>query len=129
VDQLTDALTASLELVADRVGDPTELVYDRLFAQQPDMEALFLGDHSRQARGQMLSMVLDTLTNMAAGETWAGNMIRAERINHDQIGVPFDVFATFFTVVHEAFRDAGGEAWTDAMEAAWTGVLARAAAA
>lgn len=129
MDQLTDALEASLELVAERCGDPTEMVYDRLFARQPEMKALFLGDQSRLARGQMLNMVLDTLTNMAAGETWAGNMIRAERINHDQIGVPFDVFATFFTVVHETFREAGGEDWTPEMEAAWTGILARAAAA
>jgi hemoglobin-like flavoprotein len=128
VDQLRDALEASLELVADRCGDPTERVYDRLFARQPEMEALFLGDHSRQARGQMLNMVLDTLTNMAAGETWAGNMIRAERINHDQIGVPFDVFATFFAVIHETFREAGGDAWTAEMEATWTDLLARAAA-
>ena len=129
MDQLTDAIAASLELVADRCGDPTERVYDRLFARQPEMEALFLGDHSRQALGQMLNMVLDTLTNMAAGETWAGNMIRAERINHDQIGVPFDVFATFFDVVHETFREAGGDDWTPEMEAAWTSFLVRAAAA
>ncbi|MFA7262904.1 MAG: globin [Caulobacter sp.] len=129
MDQLSDALAASLELVAERCGDPTPLVYDRLFARQPDMEALFLGDHSRQARGQMLAIALDTLTDLAAGETWAGNMIRAERVNHDQIGVPFDVFATFFAVVHETFREAGGEAWTAEMEAAWTGVLASAAAA
>jgi len=128
VDQLTDALEASLDLVVERCGDPTELVYDRLFAQHPEMKALFLGEQSRQARGHMLQMVLDTLTNMAAGETWAGNMIRAERINHDQIGVPFDVFATFFTVVHETFREAGGEDWTPAMETAWTEVLDRAAA-
>lgn len=126
---MTDALAASLELVVERCGDPTELVYDRLFGQQPEMKALFLGDHSRQARGQMLAIALDTLTDLAAGETWAGNMIRAERINHDQIGVPFDVFATFFAVVHETFRDAAGEAWSGEMEAAWDAVLARAAAA
>lgn len=126
---MTDAIAASLELVAERCGDPTERVYDRLFARQPEMKALFLGDQSRQARGHMLQMVLDTLINMAAGETWAGNMIRAERINHDQIGVPFDVFATFFDVVHETFREAAGDDWTPEMEAAWTGVLARAVAA
>jgi len=124
---LTDALAASLELVADRCGDPTPLVYERLFAQQPGMRELFVGDPAGAARGHMLQMVLDTLTGMADGEAWPANMIRAERINHDQIGVPFDVFATFFSVVHETFREAGGEAWTPDMEAAWTGVLARAA--
>lgn len=126
--QLTDALSASLELVVERCGDPTPLVYERLFAQQPQMEALFIGDRTGQARGHMLSMVLETLTDLADGKTWAGNMIRAERVNHDQLGVSDEVFATFFTVVHETFRDAGGEAWTPDMEAAWTGVLASAAA-
>ena len=129
MDQLTDALYASLELVTERCGDPTPLVYDRLFAEQPRMRELFVGDHNGQAQGHMLQMVLDTLTNMAGGAAWPANMIRAERINHDQIGVPFDVFATFFTVVHETFRDAAGEGWTREMEDAWTHVLARAAAA
>jgi len=126
VDQLSDALAASLELVVERVGDPTALVYDRLFAEQPAMRDLFVNDHAGAARGHMLQMVLETLTNMADGAAWPANMIRAERINHDQIGVPFDVFATFFAVVHETFREAAGEAWTEAMEAAWTTVLARA---
>jgi len=36
----TDAILASLELVADRVGDPTALVYERLFAAAPEMRAL-----------------------------------------------------------------------------------------
>lgn len=126
---MTDALSASLELVVERVGDPTPLVYDRLFAEHPSMRDLFVNDHAGAAQGHMLQMVLETLTNMAEGAAWPANMIRAERINHDQIGVPFDVFATFFGVVHAAFRDAGGEAWTREMEDAWTGVLARAAAA
>lgn len=129
MDQLSDALTDSLELVAERCGDPTPLVYDRLFAEQPRMRELFVGDHNGQARGHMLQMVLDTLTNMADGAAWPANMIRAERVNHDQIGVPFDVFATFFAVVHETFREAAGEGWTAEMEDAWTRVLARAAAA
>ncbi len=128
MDQLTGALADSLELVAARVGDPTPLVYARLYARQPEMEALFVGDHSGQARGQMLGMVLDTLTGMAEGAAWPANMIRAEKVNHDQLGVPFDVFVTFFGVIHETFRDAGGESWTPEMETAWTDLLARAAA-
>ena len=129
MDQLSDALAASMELVVDRCGDPTALVYDRLFAQQPAMRDLFVNDHAGAARGHMLQMVLETLTNMAEGAAWPANMIRAERVNHDQIGVPFDVFATFFAVVHETFREAGGDAWTADMEAAWTAVLTRAALA
>ena len=124
--QLTAAFADSLDLVAARAGDPTPHVYDRLFAEQPEMAALFVGDTSGQARGQMLSMVLETLADLADGKPWAGNMIRAERVNHDQLGVPDAVFATFFAVVHQVFRDLGGKDWTAEMEAAWRDTLARA---
>ncbi|MES2033948.1 MAG: globin [Pseudomonadota bacterium] len=122
--QLTAAFAASLELVAARAGDPAARVYDRLFAARPEMAALFIGDRSGQARGQMLAMALETLGDLADGKPWAANMVRAERINHDQLGVPETVFATFFDVVHATFRDLAGEAWTAEMEAAWTAVLA-----
>jgi hemoglobin-like flavoprotein len=124
--QLEAAFTASLELVAERAGDPTDDVYARLFARHPELEALFVGDKNGQARGQMLVMVLETLGDLAAGKAWAGNMIRAERINHDQLGVPDEAFGSFFPVVHESFRALGGEAWTGQMEAAWAAVLERA---
>lgn len=123
--ELSSPLAASLELVAARAGDPTSLVYDRLFAARPDLEPLFVGDRTGQARGNMLTMVLETLTDLADGKAWAANMIRAERVNHDQLGVPDEAFGDFFTVVHETFRDLGGEAWTGEMEAAWTALLER----
>lgn len=122
--ELSGPLAASLELVA-AAGDPTPLVYDRLFAARPDLEALFVGDKTGQARGQMLAMVLETLTDLADGKAWAANMIRAERVNHDQLGVPDEAFGAFFAVVHETFRELGGAAWSTDMEAAWTDLLAR----
>jgi hemoglobin-like flavoprotein len=123
VAELETALTASLELVADRAGDPTDAVYARLFERFPEIEPLFVGDTSGQARGQMLAMALETLTDLAAGRTWAANMIRAERVNHDQLGVPDAIFSDFFVVVFEVLRDLGGEAWTAEMEAAWAAAL------
>lgn len=122
--ELSGPLAASLALVAEQAGDPTAQVYERLFAARPDLEPLFVGDVIGQARGQMLAMVLETLTELADGKAWASNMIRAERVNHDQLGVPDEAFGAFFTVVHETFRDLGGDAWTDEMEAAWTQVIA-----
>ncbi|ATQ41300.1 globin domain-containing protein [Caulobacter mirabilis] len=118
------AFEDSLELVATRAGDPTDPVYERLFARHPELEALFVGDATRQARGQMLTVALETLGDLAAGRPWAANMIRAERVNHDQLGVPDDVFATFFGVVHAVFRDLAGSDWTREMEADWVAALA-----
>ncbi len=107
-----------------RAGDPTPAVYERLFALHPELEALFVGDAAGQARGQMLTVALETLADLADGKPWAANMIRAERVNHDQLGVPDDLFAAFFGVVHEAFRELGGAGWTAEMEAGWAAALA-----
>ena len=37
----TGIITQCLELVAERRGDPAPLVYQRLFAGNPEIEALF----------------------------------------------------------------------------------------
>jgi hemoglobin-like flavoprotein len=49
-----DLITRSLELVAEH-GDPTSLVYARLFAAHPEMEKLFVRDTDGGVRGNMLS--------------------------------------------------------------------------
>lgn len=117
--ELAATFQASLELVADRAGDPSDAVYAELFARYPDMELLFVGDRTGQARGQMLTMALETLGDLAAGRAWAVNMLKAERVNHDQLGVPDVIFERFFEVVHDVFRRLGGDGWTGEMETAW----------
>src|SRR6185312_9381894 len=37
-------ITETLERVAERVGDPIPLVFERLFAEMPEAEALFIRD-------------------------------------------------------------------------------------
>jgi len=117
----------SLEALAARVGDPAPLVYDRLFALLPDARALFVGDRTGAARGEMLAMVFEVLMDLAAGGTTGANMIRAERVNHDGLGVTPEVFASFFGVVAQVVRDGAGPDWTPQMDAAWDLLLARAA--
>jgi hemoglobin-like flavoprotein len=114
----------SLGEVAERHGDPTTAVYERLFAQSPEMRELFLGDDTGAVRGEMLSVVFGTLLDFAGSSSYASNMIRAEIINHENIGVPPAVFATFFTTVMGAVRDLLGEAWTPQVQDAWDAMLA-----
>ena len=118
------AIAASLDLVAERCGDPTPQVYARLFAQSPEMEALFVRDDDGAIRGQMLYQVLETLLDFTGAGAYGANLIRCEVINHENLGVPPQVFATFFTTVMETFRDLLGGAWTPRFEAAWTQLLA-----
>ncbi|MDR3511607.1 MAG: globin [Caulobacteraceae bacterium] len=116
-------ITASLELVAERCADPAPAVYRRVFDQSPEMEALFVRDRDGGVRGQMLYQVIETLLDFVGGRHFAVNMIRSEMVNHENLGVPPQVFASFFATVRDALREIGAEGWTPAMDTAWDGLL------
>lgn len=119
----TNLVAASLEALAERDDDPTAAVYRRLFARSPEMEALFINDVRGAARGEMLSVVFETLLDLAQAGYYAPNMIRAEIVNHENLGVPPVVFASFFPVVMETVRETLGDAWTPDTQAAWDQLL------
>lgn len=118
----------SLALLAERHGDPTQAVYRRLFAQHPELEALFVLDRSGQVRGNMLAHVFETLIDIGGPRAYGFNMAEAERVNHEGLGVSNEVFASFFAVVMETVRELLGNAWTPEMEAAWGAVVQEIAA-
>ncbi|MEH6677353.1 globin [Phenylobacterium sp.] len=113
------AILDSLDLVAERSEDPAPQVYERLFARYPETEALFIGDKRGAARGQMLRQAIDTLLDYLGPNAFAANFLRAELRNHDDIGVPAEIFPAFYQAMAEAFADIAGEAWTPAMQASW----------
>jgi len=119
-----DLITESLERVAERCADPTPLVYERLFAQNPDMRALFVRDTDDSVKGQMLYQVLEVFLDFIGRRAYSANLIACEVVNHENLGVPPAVFATFFATVVETFRELLGEDWTLAYDQAWRGLLA-----
>ena len=120
----TDIIARSLDMVAERHGDPAPLVYARLFAEHPDMEALFVRDTAGSVRGQMLMVVIESLLDYIGGNAYSANLIRIERVNHEGLGVPPEVFDTFFSTVMETFKDLLGDDWTRETDAAWRELLA-----
>ncbi len=114
----------SLERLADRDIDPTQAVYARLFGQYPEMEALFIRDHKYIVRGQMVQMVIENLLDYATARTFGLPMIRAEKVNHANLGVPPEVFSRFFAIVQAALAALLGPDWTPATERAWNDMLA-----
>jgi hemoglobin-like flavoprotein len=114
-----DAIEASLEIAAERGGDLTEIVYDRLFTRQPEMKALFWRDTSGSIKGEMLMRVFEAVLDFIRRRQFADHMIRTEVVTHAGYDVPPAVFATFFVLVAEVVQEACGPAWTDAMAAAW----------
>lgn len=116
-----DPLTESLELVAERCGDPGDLIYARLFVAFPEMEPLFAQDQDGSVRGEMLSQAFACLMGEVS---YSESLIRAERIHHEGFGVDPKAFESFFPVVRDVCREVLGGAWTPAVEAAWTARLA-----
>jgi hemoglobin-like flavoprotein len=120
-----DVVAQSLELLAERAGDPRDAVYARLFAAHPEMEALFVRDTTGAVRGEMLAVAFECILDIGGAGAYAANLIAAERVNHDGVGVPPEIFGRFFPLLAETCRDILGEAWTPQVDAAWAGLLAR----
>jgi hemoglobin-like flavoprotein len=120
-------LEHSLELVAERIGDPVPRVYDALFAAEPQLREKFVGDPLGSVRGEMFLRVVDTLLDVASDQPYARGMIAAEWSNHHMNGVSAAQFQRFFDVVVQVFRDALGSDWTPQIDAAWQRTLQRVA--
>ena len=119
----TDIISESIERAAELAGDPTPLVYEKLFDQQPEMKKLFVLDIDGNARGHMLSEALNCVFDMLGPKSYAPVLIQCELTNHQGLGVPPRVFATFFDVVTETFRDILGAEWSAKTEEAWQSLL------
>jgi len=118
------AITRSLELVAEH-GDPAPQVYARVFAAHPEMEKLFVRDVDGGVRGNMLAEALSAIMDFIEGDAYGGNLFRIEIVNHENLGVPREVFPAFFTAMRDAFAEILGGAWTAEFDAAWRALLAR----
>nr|MEA2798111.1 hypothetical protein [Phenylobacterium sp.] len=120
-----ELVAGSLETLAERVGDPGPQVYARLFAAYPEMEALFVRDTTGAVRGEMLAMAFECILDIGGAGAYAANLIAAERVNHEGVGVPPEVFGRFFPMLAETCRELLGDAWTGEVDAAWRDLLAR----
>ncbi len=118
-------LEHSLEQVVERIGDPAPRVYDALFAQEPQLRAMFVGDPLGSVRGEMFHRVIDTLIDVAGERPYAAGMIAAEWSNHQMNGVSAAQFQGFFDAVVQVFRQALADDWTPQIDAAWRNTLLR----
>jgi hemoglobin-like flavoprotein len=114
----TSAFMRSVELIAER-GDPAPLIYARLFAIYPEMEALFVRDTNGSIRGNMLAEAITALMDFSGANNYGGNLFRAEIVNHEHLGVPPAHFVAFFTVMRDTFAELLGPEWTPEIDTAW----------
>jgi hypothetical protein len=121
------AITASLELAAMRIGDPTAAVYARLFALHPVMEREFWRDTAGNIRGEMLNRSFEVILDLAGPRGWGGQFLATEIHTHSAYGIPPAVFGDFLPIVAAVIRDGCGDGFAPAMAEAWDMVLAEAA--
>ncbi|MEO0722079.1 MAG: globin [Pseudomonadota bacterium] len=118
-------LNLSLELLAERVGDPAPAIYTALFERFPETRDLFVMDTDGGVRGAMLQNAIECLMDLFGDGMRAEVQIRAEHSNHDGYGVAPDVFPVFFQLIRDAAMAAAGDNWTQAMETDWRSALDR----
>ena len=119
-----EAIELSLEIAGERGGDLTPVVYGRLFARQPQMEALFWRDTQDTIKGEMLMRVFEAILDFIRARRFADHLIQTEVVTHAGYDVPPDVFATFFPLIAEVVEEICGPDWTPAMAQAWRRTLA-----
>lgn len=119
-----EEIERSLELLAERCGDPTDRIYARLFHLNPDMRALFWRDTNDAVKGEMLSRVFEAVLDFVGDRRYATHMIGTEMITHEGYDVPREVFSTFFTVVVDIIQEVLGADWTPEISVAWAETLA-----
>ena len=120
-----DRLDHTLALVVQRVGDPAPLVFDRLFAEAPELQALFCNDASGAVRAEMFLRALECLQDAVGARQFSAGLVAAEHATHQGYGVSTAQFQRFFVLMVEVFRDALGPDWTAATDGAWARALQR----
>ncbi len=119
----TAIITDTLERVTARVGDPIPFVFERLFAEKPEVEALFVRDKGGLVRGQMFQVTMESLLDFLGDRSYGASLVQIERVNHQGLGVEPEVFDMFYRTVMAAFKDVLGTDWTAEMETVWTRVI------
>src|ERR1700721_26113 len=96
-------ITQTLERVAERVGDPMRRVFQRLFRETPEVEALFVRDTEGLVRGQMFQVTIESLMDFLGDRSYGANLVQIERVNHVGLGVDPALFDRFYLTVMATF--------------------------
>jgi len=117
----------TLEHVAERHGDPTQEVYERLFAAHPETLDMFILDTDFGVRRNMMQNTLEIIVDYCAagaGETGFAMRLEGNRLNHLGYGVEADMFLKFFALLAETMQTLAKQIWTQDHTHAWQQMLA-----
>lgn len=117
-------INQSLARVTALVGDPTDRIYARLFAEHPEFEPLFVMDTDGGVRANMLTSSFTCLLGVVEGNSQPHMHLEAARVHHDGYGLGAKEIDVMFEIMRDECRHILGTEWTDQVEAAWASLLA-----
>ena len=113
----------SFEVAAQRCADLTPLVYQRLFEQHAETQAMFRSQGSELVRGSMLALTIEAILDFAGKRRGAFRLIACEVSSHDAYGTPRELFIAFFAVIRDTLRGLLGDEWSPEIAQAWDTLL------
>lgn len=118
-----EIILATLERVAERVGDPAGQIYKRLFEKHPEWEDLFVMDKDGGVRANMLATSFNCMIGIAEGSQTPGNLLAAARLHHEGYGLQDGDMDIMFEIMRDVFKDILHDHWPAQTETAWIWLL------
>ncbi len=115
---MTDTITQTFELAAERVEDLTPQVYTRFFSSNPAAEQL-MSHLDEGPRGKMLAEVIRLMmvADFDAEQTYLTFEVNNHRLAYS---VELRMYREILVALKDEIRNILGNAWTRSMEAAWS---------
>ena len=119
------ALSESLEIVVERVGNPAPQIYERMFRRSPELEPMFLLDRNGSVRAEMIRLCFDALLDLEQEGLYARSLIATELTTHGNNGITPLQFVSLFDTIRDVVREITAEQWQPRHEQAWNEVLSK----
>lgn len=120
-----NALSESLEIVVERVGNPAPQIYERMFMRLPELEPMFVLDRDGSVRAEMIRLCFDALLDLEQEGLYARSLIATELTTHGNNGITPVQFVSLFDTICEVVREIVAEQWQPRHEQAWNEVLSK----
>ena len=107
---------------AEHHGDPYEAAFQKLYAADPNYQALFFVDTDEGLRRNMMQTTLEIIATYCDDKRMAENLIIGTRLVHltYEIGDDFDLF---FQITRDVIAEGCADIWTQDHAAAWNAML------
>ena len=107
---------------AEHHGDPYDAAFQKLYAADPNYQALFFLDTDEGLRRNMMRTTLEIITTYIDNAYAAENLVIAARLIHLNYEVTDD-FDLFFQITRDVIAEGCVDIWTNAHSKAWIAML------